>query len=251
TLILGSINRIAEDIPVKKLNAINEIRKNSTHLLQLVNELLDFRKLESEGIKLKAAEGNFVRFVEEIFLSFSSHAANLNIHYEFIKEKENIPLWYDRDQMEKVVYNLLSNALKYTDAGGNVKVRITEKDEQVVLSVEDTGKGIQEAKLDKIFKRFYQSSNGLQVKKDGFGIGLSIARNIVKLHLGEILVESEINKGSIFQVKLLKGEAHIPASQKIELFKDSENVESYALDISDKTFDLEVAKDFRDVTLLI
>lgn len=227
TLILGAVNRIAEDIPDRKFDAVQEVRRNSKHLLQLVNELLDFRKLESEGVKLKATRGNFVEFVKEIYLSFTSHAANLNLDYRFLTEKEHIELWFDRNQMEKVVYNLLSNAFKYTDAGGAVTVNIRGNEQQVHLSVADTGRGIPETKLDKIFKRFYQSDNNFLLKKEGFGIGLSIARNIVKLHSGEILVKSEVNKGTEFLVKLKCGEKHLRSNQKIAEFNDNETIEHY------------------------
>ncbi len=251
TLILGAVNRIAEDIPDRKFDAIQEVRRNSKHLLQLVNELLDFRKLESEGVKLKATQGNFVEFVKEIYLSFTSHAASLNIDYRFLTEKEHIDLWFDRNQMEKVVYNLLSNAFKYTEAGGAVTVDIREKEQQVHLVVADTGRGIPETKLDKIFKRFYQSDNNFLLKKEGFGIGLSITRNIVKLHSGEISVKSEVNKGTEFLVKLKCGDKHLRSNQKIAEFNDNETIEHYIAMVPEEKENPVFAKGLKATTILI
>lgn len=227
TLILGAVNRIAEDIHHSKFDAVQEVRRNSKHLLQLVNELLDFRKLESEGVKLKITRGDFVEFVKEIYLSFTGHATSLNIDYRFLAEKEHIELWFDRNQMEKVVYNLLSNAFKYTDAGGAVTVDIKEKEGHIHLTVADTGRGIPETKLDKIFKRFYQSDNNFMLKKEGFGIGLSIARNIIRLHSGEISVKSEVNKGTEFLVKLICGDNHLHHHQKLSELPDADSLEQY------------------------
>ncbi|WP_224994252.1 two-component regulator propeller domain-containing protein [Cesiribacter sp. SM1] len=232
TLMIGAVNRITEKTHTgSSREAAEQIRKNGSHLLHLMNELLDFRRLESKGVKLKAAPGNFVRFVHEVYLSFSSHAASANIQYEFRADAEEISLWFDRDQMEKVVYNLLSNAFKFTDAGGRIKVMITRDDQHVHLMVEDTGKGIPAHKLQKIFKRFKQNEGGANPQMEqGFGIGLSIAKGIVKLHGGEIFVESEEGQGSKFVVKLLPGADHLSPDQQLLTFRDSESLEHYTLD---------------------
>lgn len=256
TLLLGAVNRIGEEGNNSTLGlkqqALLEIRKNGDHLLQLVNELLDFRRLDSGGIKLKAAEGNFVKFVKEISLSFGSLAADKEIRFEFFSDKEEIALWYDRDQMEKVVYNLLSNAFKFTEEGGTIKVNVTHNEQHVYLTVEDTGKGIPENTVKKIFKRFYQNENELtHSKEEGFGIGLSIARGVVKLHSGEIYVESEVNKGSRFVVKLLPGTNHLSHEQRLTGFKDSENVDNYVMDGQNLQMDQVLVKDFVGATILI
>jgi len=228
TLMLGSINRIIEDQEgFRKQEIVQELKKNGSHLLQLVNELLDFRKIDAEGIKIKASESDFVSFVKEIFLSFSSHAENLGINYSFFCAYEFIPLWFDKEQMEKVVYNLLANAFKFTEAGGAINVEVAQNDYNVVLVVEDTGKGISETKLKKIFKRFYQSGNHNQIQENGFGIGLSIVKNITKLHGGKVFVESEPGKGSKFSVKLLRGESHLTPLQKMAEADTPENVGNY------------------------
>ncbi|MFT2008519.1 two-component regulator propeller domain-containing protein [Pontibacter sp. 13R65] len=228
TLMMGSINRIAAvNEAVPKQQVVQELRKNSSHLLQLVNELLDFSKIDASGIKLRASESDFVSFVKEIFLSFSTHAENRHIHYHFFCTQESISLWFDKEQMEKVVYNLLSNAFKFTDAGGAIRVEVAAHEYHVVLEVSDTGKGISETKLNKIFQRFYQSSNNTQIEEDGFGIGLSIVKKIVKLHAGKVFVESEPGKGSRFTVRLQQGNRHLPAVHQVEEAEIHENLAHY------------------------
>jgi signal transduction histidine kinase/ligand-binding sensor domain-containing protein/CheY-like chemotaxis protein len=252
TLIMGSINRITEDKEGRrKEEALLELKKNSSHLMQLVNELLDFRKIDAAGIKLKVSESDFVGFVHEIFLSFSSHAENLGVNYRFLSALDHLPLWFDKEQMEKVVYNLLSNAFKFTHAGGTVMVEVIGNEHNVVLVVADTGTGISENKLNKIFKRFYQSGNTTHIKEDGFGIGLSIVKSIVKLHAGKVFVESEPGKGSRFSVKLLRGESHFSPVQKSEETDAHENLNHYLVSSSGIKVDPEVTSAFAEATVLV
>jgi signal transduction histidine kinase/ligand-binding sensor domain-containing protein/AraC-like DNA-binding protein len=252
TLIMGSINRITEEKEGRrKEEALQELKKNSSHLMQLVNELLDFRKIDAAGIQLKASESDFVSFVHEIFLSFSIHAENLGITYRFYSARHHINLWFDKEQMEKVVYNLLSNAFKFTHAGGAIMVEVIQNDHNVVLVVEDTGTGISETKLRKIFKRFYQSSNTAQIKEEGFGIGLSIVKSIVKLHAGKVFVKSEPGKGTKFSVKLLRGESHFPAIQKSEGTDAQENLNQYLVSHSGEKEDWQVNYGFAEATVLV
>ncbi|REE05502.1 two-component regulator propeller domain-containing protein [Marinoscillum furvescens] len=231
TLILGSINRLMESGITDKANlsAVQNIRKNGSHLLNLVSELLDFRKLESGDARLKAAEGNIVNFLKEISLSFTEQAINKSIAYDFHTDLQEIKLWYDRDEMEKVLYNLISNAFKYTPEGGKVFIGISQDDQFVYIKIEDTGKGIPAKQLKDIFKRFYQSDNDPTYKNnDGYGLGLSITYEIIKLHGGEIIAESELGKGSAFTIKLPLGNTHLKSEFLIEDFKDSEEVALYA-----------------------
>ncbi|WP_207436353.1 hybrid sensor histidine kinase/response regulator transcription factor [Sabulibacter ruber] len=252
TLIMGSINRITEaGENGKPQEAVQELKKNSSHLLQLVNELLDFRKIDAAGIKLKASESDFVTFVQEIYLSFSTLAQNRHIDYQFHSSQEQIDLWFDKEQMEKVVYNLLSNAFKFTDAGGTIKVEVVQNEHNVILTVEDTGKGISETKFRKIFKRFYQTDTGSSAAKDGFGIGLSIVKRIVKLHMGKIFVESEPGKGSKFSVKLMRGESHLSPLQKVENLEETEHLEQYLV-TGAQTKEVQIpTEEFKGATVLV
>lgn len=225
TLILGAINSIKETelSPNNYHQFISAIRKNGNHLLQLVNELLDFRKMENKSLKLKVGKENMVPYLNEIYLSFSNQAQSQNIDYMFSSNFEDIYLWIDRNQMEKVFYNLISNAFKYTRKGGSVMVRIDRDDQYLYVSVEDTGSGIKSSKVQKLFNRFYQNKE----EAEGHGLGLSIAKEIVELHSGEILVESEVNVGSKFIVKLPLNRSPLKGTEISRDEQDGENLENY------------------------
>ncbi len=225
TLILSSINRLFEKgemLESKQIKSAHTIRKNSNLLLQLVNELLDIRKLETNDIHLKITEGDFVSYCKEIFLSFSEIASDRDIEYTFNSEEPKIQLWFDKNQLEKVLYNLLTNAFKFTKNGGAISVEIETDNEAAYLIVKDTGIGMSEAYMSKIFNRFYQIKNAETDEKLGFGLGLSIAKEIIELHKGSIEVKSEKNKGSIFEVRLLKLKDHFYENEieKTEVISD-------------------------------
>lgn len=211
TLILSSINRLfdkGEMLESRQLKSAHTIRKNSNLLLQLVNELLDIKKFETNDVHLKITESDFVSYCKEIYLSFSEIASDRNIEYTFDSDKPKIDLWFDKNQFEKVLYNLLTNAFKFTKNGGSINIEIETDDEAVYLIVKDTGIGMSEGNLRQIFNRFYQIKNAETDGKSGFGLGLSIAKEIIDLHKGSIEVKSEKGKGSIFEVKLLKLNTH-------------------------------------------
>ena len=205
TLILSAINRLSEKntSDKKREAAFVMVRKHGNHLLNLVNELLDIKNLENK-IKLQVSEGDFVNFCEEIFLSFGDSAGKKEIEFKFKAESEQINIWFDKNQMEKVLYNLLSNAFKFTPKGGRIKVEVNDVDEYVELKVVDSGIGIAKKQLNRIFERFYQSKSATKINEAGFGLGLSISKEIVNLHHGDITASSERNTGSVFIVRLPK-----------------------------------------------
>lgn len=227
TLILSSINRLfdkGEMLESRQIKSAHTIRKNSNLLLQLVNELLDIRKFEANDIHLKITENDFVSYCKEIYLSFSEIASDRDIEYTFNSEKPKIELWFDKNQLEKVLYNLLTNAFKFTKNGGAISVEIETDNEAVYLIVKDTGIGMSEAYMSKIFNRFYQIKNVETDEKSGFGLGLSIVKEIIELHKGAIEVKSEKNKGSVFEVRLLKSNAHFYENEieKMEVVSNQE-----------------------------
>lgn len=229
TLIIGEIEHLATRIGASKVVAgsLNNLRNNGHHLIQLVNELLDFRKLDQGGIRLKIAEGNFVAFCREIQLSFLNKAEHQKITLNFDSSEPVINVWYDRDQLEKVFYNLLSNALKNTPAGGTIRFTIHRSNGFVEAMIEDSGSGIPENELKDIFKRFYQKESDQEAGRQGFGIGLSIVQDIVNLHQGRVAVESEESKGSRFIVRLQLGKEHFEEADLIPSFVGSESLMGY------------------------
>ncbi|MCF8379796.1 MAG: response regulator [Bacteroidales bacterium] len=217
------------------------IKNNADRLLRLVNQIMDFRKQETGKLKLGFAEGNIVKFIREIKLAFFEEIKQKNLTCNFDSVGEIILVWYDRDEMEKVFFNILSNAVKFTNRGGTITIkssvisRNSEKDapDFVEIKISNTGKGIPSEKVDLIFDRFYQvDKQGLT--EYGTGIGLALSKGIVELHSGKISVESSVGKDdtsgfTCFTIILPPGKDHIQADHIIENFKNSEAIELYEL----------------------
>lgn len=231
TLILGAINRIKEEIiPSSNVTQqITSLSKNSQYLMKLVNELLEFRKLEAGQVSLKASQINISEFVKEIYLSFATQASSKNIILNFGTSCSDQSLWIDNIQMEKVIFNLLDNAFKYCNEHGSIRVGIKDDDQFCYIEVQNSGNAIPSAQLDYIFKRFYQSDNHESTNTQGFGIGLSIVSDIVKLHQGAITVESDNSNGTRFIIKLPLGNFHfteteiLPPDQSFRKFSNKGN----------------------------
>ena len=206
TLIITPIEQLlqkARDNEEKK--HLQLIYRNSRRLLSLVNQLLDFRKLEFQEIKLRPSEGEIVSFIRETTESFSDLSEKKNIHLYFQTEAENIVVYFDHDKLEKILFNLLSNAFKYTPEKGEVHVAVRLKEEgqsSLEISIRDTGIGIPEEKQQRIFERFFQDEANGSDYNQGSGIGLALVNEYVKLQNGTITVESESGKGSCFRVTL-------------------------------------------------
>ncbi|NMM49289.1 hybrid sensor histidine kinase/response regulator transcription factor [Marinigracilibium pacificum] len=224
TLILGPIENLIEKTTDKYTKQqLNIVKGNASRLLNLINQLLDFRKAESGNLKIRVAEGNFVNFVKEIKLSFDSRAEELGISFNIFYSSNIINLFFDRDQFEKILYNLLSNSFKNTPKGGEVVIKIIEKTDTVDLIVEDNGKGIPEENFDKIFTRFYSSEKSI----GGTGIGLALVNNLVRLHHADITFNSIENELTEFKISIKKGREHFKDEQIIDDFKNSEQIEKY------------------------
>jgi signal transduction histidine kinase/ligand-binding sensor domain-containing protein/DNA-binding response OmpR family regulator len=225
------------------------IESSTNHLLRLINRLMDFRKLESNQFQLEVAKGNIVKFLHEIYLSFTEHAKDGNYSYSFLPSDEEILVYYDRYKLERVFYNLISNAFRYTNKGGTIIVRIKQENKEVLIEVEDSGVGISEEYKDKIFDRFFEVSVHKQSKAEylkGTGIGLSIAKNIVRLHHGDISVENVKPQGSKFSVKLKLGKKHLSEKEIIKDFKKSDDVSQYVNQIDVSEYE---DKDFEELIL--
>ncbi|MFI5139759.1 MAG: two-component regulator propeller domain-containing protein, partial [Sphingobacteriales bacterium] len=210
SLIMGPVEKmlkISHDIEHRAQLGI--IGKNARRLLNLVNQLLDFRKMEVQELKLHCTPGDIIKFVKESTLSFQDIADEKNIVLAFDTDIETLITSFDHDKIERILFNLLSNAFKFTHGGGNVSVLLskiqtqsTEKYETIEIKIIDTGIGIDKDKQDKIFERFFQSDLPKSLINQGSGIGLAITREFVKMHNGDITVESEPGYGSCFIVRL-------------------------------------------------
>lgn len=204
TLILGQIeNVMSSDIDNKEKGKLQVANRNARSLLKLINELLDLSKLEAGGMALNAENQNIVSFLKNIFFSFESHAAQKKIRLTFTSETDDIKVLFDTDKMEKVFYNLLSNAFKFTEENGDIHIVIDIANAHLIeISVRDTGCGIPGDQLRHVFDRFYQVDDSNTREHEGTGIGLALAKELVLLHKGTIKVNSRLGVGTRFTVTL-------------------------------------------------
>lgn len=229
TLVVSPLSEILQD---PKLNnglkeRLSYIDKNANKLLRLINQLLDFRKAEKDELQLNVAEGNFIRFAREVFLSFKSYAEHEGVRYSFHSPISSLRLTYDPDKMEIMLCNLLSNAFKFTSPNGKITLSIDENEEACIIKVKDSGIGIPKKYQDKIFNRYFQIQDADSVKVMGSGIGLSLSQKIVQLHHGAIEVNSAISRGTEFIVTIPKGDTHFETDAFITELRGSEDIEKY------------------------
>lgn len=198
------------------------MKRNAMRLQQLINQLLDLSRLETGKLKLEVADGNLTGFIRSIVLSFLSLAESKKIQYSYKLEESSTETYFDEDKIEKILTNLLSNALKFTPEGGSILVSFQYNREQGsgsgysgVLKVMDTGPGIPGDQQEKIFNRFYQLENTDARNHEGSGIGLALVKELVELYRGSIELESSPGEGSTFTLTL-------PVSR--DLFKEEEIV---------------------------
>lgn len=207
TLIIAPIHNLIKTTKDNRaLEKLNIIKKNANHLLNLINQLMDFRKMEADKIYVKPAKGDIIRFINNICSTFSLFANNHQINYLVKSNAQSEICYFDPDVLEKILYNLLSNAFKFTPFRGKIKVYseihyTNNKPTEINVSVKDNGKGIPEKDIPHLFQRFYQVENS-ESNYLGTGIGLSLVKNLVDLHKGTISVKSSLGKGSEFTFRL-------------------------------------------------
>ena len=212
TLILAPLKSILEGRMGKTSPALKDtldtMQRNGYKLLKLINNLLDLTKFEEGRMRLKIQTVNITEFAGDILQAVKPMADQKKIKLFFQHPTHDVSLSIDPDQFEKVLLNLLSNALKFTPEKGKVTVFIEDTDKAVSLAVQDTGIGIPADMLETIFDRFSQVDGSASRSHEGTGIGLSLAREIVTLHGGAIRAESRLEKGTLISVEMRKGEAH-------------------------------------------
>ncbi|WP_430934621.1 hybrid sensor histidine kinase/response regulator transcription factor [Saccharicrinis sp. 156] len=212
TLIIGPIEKLIKDKSLmseeKMDNIHNIIHRNATVLLRLINQLMDFRKFEQGKMKLRASQGDIVKFIKDVYASFEVYAEQKKIEFLMSFTSHKIPMYFDAEKLEKVIYNLLSNAFKFTPEGGKISIDVNEDKYMTYITVEDTGVGMDKTMQKHVFERFYQSDKIENKKYGSTGIGLAYSKGLVEMHKGVIDVSSEENKGTKFMVSLLKGKDH-------------------------------------------
>ncbi|MEP5614083.1 MAG: response regulator [Cyclobacteriaceae bacterium] len=195
---------------------LDMMQANTKRLLRLVNQLLDLSKLETSSLKLAVSEKDIIGFVRGLSLSFESLALEKSIDLTVLTNEQKIPIYFDSDKLEKVFYNLLSNAFKFTDALGKIEVEVQNKEEGVLVKVRDTGIGIEANHLSHVFDRFYQVDGTHTRIQEGSGIGLALTRELVELHHGSIEVQSTPGEGTEFLVTLKKGSEHFASEDLVK-----------------------------------
>lgn len=229
TLILAPLDRLIVSLRESPYASdLGLIQKNANRLLRVINQILDFRKVEGKQEKLAVREIDLVPFVGEIKSYFDSMASVRAISYTFTSSIKQCTLWIDPDLLEKVFFNLLSNAFKFTPGGGSVRIELTEEGDRVFIRVIDTGSGIQPANLPHLFDRFYTEDRSM-----GTGIGLHLVKEYIHMHGGEIRVESEPGQRTTFTVCLRKGKAHFEDSDLMETSVSHQAYEASRLDDSE------------------
>ncbi len=203
TLIKGPIEKL-EEARENKISTVNikMIRRNANRLLNLIDQLLELSKLDSGKLRLNEAEGDVFKCIRAAASAFSSHAASRNMDYQIRVPSEMLWASFDRDKLEKIIYNLLSNAFKFTEDEGKVIIEAEFRGGRLRVKVSDTGGGIATQKLPHIFDRFFQVDHSYTREKAGSGIGLALTKELTELMGGTIYVESELGKGSIFKAVL-------------------------------------------------
>lgn len=191
TLIMAPVERLLSENKKGSFieQQLTQVKSNTNRLLNLVSELMDFRKAETNHLQLNPKRQNFISFLQDIYESFREMSQSKNIHMSFVHDEDVVELNFDEQQLEKVFFNLLANAFKFTPEGGLIQLHVSTRANDVIIKVTDNGRGIAPQYIDKLFTNFFQvADHGLQ--NTGYGIGLALSRNIVVLHQGTISVES-------------------------------------------------------------
>ena len=221
TLILGPVKQVMERIKDdKNKDELRIAHKNANKLLGLVNQLLDISKIESGNMKLSTSPINYIQLLKALTLSFASYAERKSITLKFNSTEDEIILYLDRDKIEKIITNILSNAFKFTPEGGRIEVTLHKDDKYVNTIISDTGIGISKEKIPKIFDRFYQVDGSHTREQEGTGIGLALTKELVDLHKGKIEVESEESKGTTFTISIPLGKEHLMPEEISEIEKE-------------------------------
>jgi signal transduction histidine kinase/AraC-like DNA-binding protein/DNA-binding LacI/PurR family transcriptional regulator len=220
TLMLAPLQDMLNHEKVSSLAGKNLrlVQQNAYRLLKLVNQLIDYRKIEFDKQTIKASENNLVDFVQDIVDSFRLYAQKMNVKLLFSSSDKSIKAWFDTEMLDKVFFNLISNAIKFCNQDGRIKVTIRkDEDQYVYINVEDNGVGMSPEDTALVFDQFYQADNA---PVTGSGIGLSLSKEIVLFHHGNIEVKSQKWKGTTFIVTLPLGSNHLSAMEKSFLKND-------------------------------
>jgi signal transduction histidine kinase/DNA-binding response OmpR family regulator len=224
---LANLKRHIGDGNPDALRDIDTIDRNAKRILNLVNQILDVRKIDKQQMQLHCQKTDLVAYTQSIYKMFEYNACEHNITFTFTHDMESLDIWIDRSQFDKVITNLLSNAFKYSYDGGSVEIRLSQNDHQAILQVLDSGLGLDSENLKHVFERFYQGSNSRRLHIAGTGIGLNLCKMIVDMHHGTIEAHNRKGEnGAVFEVCLPLGNAHLSPNEIDDTPEEIEEVEA-------------------------
>ena len=224
TLIKGPIEQLEKNFDEKlSLENVKMIRRSANRLLNMVNQLLDLSRMDQGNLKLSPTEGDVYRCLRAACSSFNSHAAQRGIDYQVQIPQETLWTSFDRDKLDNIVYNLLSNAFKFSESGSSITFIATYSQNKLEITVSDSGIGIPQHKLSRIFERFYQVDDSNTREQEGSGIGLSLTKDLVELMGGTIAAESTLNIGTKFSISIPLQEIKIGNDVGEEVMESSIN----------------------------
>ena len=254
TLILGPLKSMYEGtFTGDRKSALAVMIRNGQRLLNLINQLLDISKLEAGKMKMQVINTDLVELLQQIAASYESLAKEKQIRYFFYPDRQELQVDLDQDKTEKIVHNLLSNAFKFTPEGGEVILHLKEEDKWAIIQVKDSGQGIPDADLDKIFDRFYQVDSSQTRTHEGSGLGMALTKELVELHRGAITLESKEGQGTTFTVRLPIEQKHISRGKA-----DNDNVDAREIEavvsthgISDPEIEEEIGEENNNLPVLL
>lgn len=229
TLIKGPLTELMQkkDLTPKESKYFDIMNNNTDELLNLVNEILDFRKISNGKMRLSVSKYDIVLQINKICSNFLAMAEEKNIDMQIVCNAEHANIWADKKKIRSVIKNILSNAFKVSSDGGVIKVEfgLSDKDDKYIISISDTGPGISDEQKDKLFERFYQGKSNRDESIFGSGIGLALSKDIVELHKGDIRIEDVSPHGAKFVISLYKGREHLNEDYVDFYFDDMETYE--------------------------
>ena len=220
-IITPLLSLIKNDNDPNRKGVYETIRRNAERILSLINQMMDLRKIDKGQMQMRMRKTNLVSFAKDIYNLFDNQAKAKQIKFMFDHDSEEIPVWIDRQNFDKVFMNVLSNAFKYTPTGGEIGIRLTHNAESATIAIYDNGEGIPEDKINKIFDRFYQTPTSVNDRYVGTGIGLDLTRSLVELHHGTITVHN-LEKGCEFDINIPMGNSHLNPE---EILQDDDNTD--------------------------
>ena len=207
---------IKNDDDPHRRSVYETIRRNAERILGLINQMMDLRKIDKGQMQMHMRETNLMAFIDDIYSLFAQQAKNKNIQFFFDHSEEDVKVWIDRNNFDKIIINILSNAFKFTPTGGEIRIRLTTNEKEATISIYDNGEKIPEDKLERIFERFYQSPSSANDRNIGTGIGLDLTRSLVELHHGSIEAHNNPDgAGCEFVVTIPLGNEHLTAEEML------------------------------------